>query len=69
MFWKGKCFGSATVGPKGEIVIPAQARRAFGIARGDKLLVFGRAAAPRPQAQAPCSAGRSAGLSVNTLGG
>lgn len=42
VFWKGKCFGSATVGPKGEIVIPAEARKEFGISRGQKLLLFGR---------------------------
>lgn len=42
MFWRDKCFGSATVGPKGEIVIPAEARKEFGISRGQKLLLFGR---------------------------
>lgn len=35
------CFyGSATVGDRGQIVIPAQARSALGIKPGDKLLVF-----------------------------
>lgn len=33
-------FGSATVGERGQIVIPAQARTALGIKPGDKLLVF-----------------------------
>ena len=42
MFWKGDCFGSATVGEKGQFVIPAPARRKLGIEKGDKLLVFGR---------------------------
>ena len=42
MFWKGGCFGSATVGEKGQVVIPAEARRKLGIQKGDKLLVFGR---------------------------
>ena len=42
MFRKGKCFGSSNVGAKGEIVIPAEARREFGIEKGDKMLVFGR---------------------------
>ena len=41
MFWKDKCFGSVSVGPRGEVVIPAEARRDFGIQRGDKFLVFG----------------------------
>ena len=42
MFWKGGCFGSATVGEKGQVVIPAEARRKLGIQKGDKLLVFGQ---------------------------
>ncbi|RJQ47713.1 MAG: AbrB/MazE/SpoVT family DNA-binding domain-containing protein [Gaiellales bacterium] len=33
-------FGSATVGERGQIVIPADARDAFGIRPGDKLLIF-----------------------------
>lgn len=41
MFWKGKCYGAASLGPKGDIVIPAAARKEFGFDRGDKLLVFG----------------------------
>jgi AbrB family looped-hinge helix DNA binding protein len=41
MFWRGGCFGSATVGAKGQLVIPAQARKNKGIKPGDKLLVFG----------------------------
>jgi len=39
---KGKKFyGSVTVSERGQIVIPAEARRDFGIEVGDKLLVFG----------------------------
>ena len=41
MFWRGGCFGSATVGAKGQVVIPAEARKNKGISKGDKLLVFG----------------------------
>lgn len=33
--------GSATVGEKGQIVIPAEARAALQIEKGEKLLVFG----------------------------
>ena len=35
-----KCFGSATVGLKGQVVIPANARKELGINNGDTLLVF-----------------------------
>lgn len=39
---EGKRFyGSITVSDRGQIVIPAEARRDFGIEVGDKLLVFG----------------------------
>jgi len=37
----GKCFGSTTVGPRGQLVIPVEARRELGIDVGTKLLVFG----------------------------
>jgi len=38
---KGKKFyGSVTVSERGQIVIPSEARRDFGIEVGDKLLVF-----------------------------
>ena len=34
-------YGAITVSERGQIVIPAAARRDFGIKVGDKLLVFG----------------------------
>lgn len=34
-------FGAVTVGDKGQIVIPAQARNVFNIKPGDKLMVLG----------------------------
>lgn len=34
-------YGAITVSDRGQIVIPARARRDFGIEVGDKLLVFG----------------------------
>ena len=33
-------YGSVTVGERGQVVIPADARKAFGIEPGHKLLVF-----------------------------
>lgn len=39
---KGKhIFGVATVGEKGQIVIPARARKVFEIAPGDQLVILG----------------------------
>ncbi|WP_416390183.1 AbrB/MazE/SpoVT family DNA-binding domain-containing protein [Terrisporobacter petrolearius] len=39
---KGKYFfGSVTVGERGQIVIPKEARKLFDINTGDKLLVLG----------------------------
>ena len=39
---KGKhLFGVVTVGDKGQIVIPAKARKTFGISAGDQLVVLG----------------------------
>ena len=35
-----KCFGSVTVGPRGQVVIPANARKELGIEAGTTLLVF-----------------------------
>ena len=34
-------YGAVTVGERGQVVIPAQARRDHGIAPGDKLIVLG----------------------------
>ncbi len=36
----GKFLGSATVGEKGQIVIPAEAREKLDIEPGEKLLIF-----------------------------
>lgn len=33
-------FGSVTVGERGQVVIPAEARKRAGISPGDKVLVF-----------------------------
>lgn len=38
---KGKYAWSATVGEKGQIVIPRQARELFGIKPGDTLIILG----------------------------
>lgn len=37
---KSEVYGTVTVGEKGQIVIPAQLRKAFNIKTGDKLIVF-----------------------------
>ncbi|MBN1367430.1 MAG: AbrB/MazE/SpoVT family DNA-binding domain-containing protein [Dehalococcoidales bacterium] len=36
-----KFYGSVTVSERGQVVIPADARKDFDIGTGDKLLVFG----------------------------
>lgn len=36
-----KFYGTATVGERGQVVIPADARRALKLKPGEKLLVFG----------------------------
>lgn len=36
----GKCYGTTTVSERGQMVIPADARRELGIECGTKLLVF-----------------------------
>ncbi|MFP3903309.1 MAG: AbrB/MazE/SpoVT family DNA-binding domain-containing protein [Armatimonadota bacterium] len=38
--------GTVTVGERGQVVIPAEARNRFGISAGDKLLVFGHSGGP-----------------------
>jgi AbrB family looped-hinge helix DNA binding protein len=35
-------FGSVTVGDSGQVVIPKEAREAYGIQPGEKLIVFGK---------------------------
>lgn len=34
-------YGSTTLGEKGQVVIPAEAREALSLEKGEKLLVFG----------------------------
>jgi AbrB family looped-hinge helix DNA binding protein len=36
-----KLYGSATIGERGQLVIPAEARKSLGIEMGSKVLVFG----------------------------
>lgn len=38
---EGQFYGTATVGEKGQIVIPQEARKNLKLKKGDKLLVFG----------------------------
>ena len=38
-----KCYGTASIGRQGQIVIPAEARRDMALDTRDKLLVFGAA--------------------------
>ncbi|MEO5950593.1 MAG: AbrB/MazE/SpoVT family DNA-binding domain-containing protein [Candidatus Saccharimonadales bacterium] len=38
-----KLYGTATVGTKGQVVIPAEARESMGIEPGDRLYVVGSA--------------------------
>lgn len=40
---KRDLYGITTVGEKGQVVIPAEARRSMGLKKGDKLVVFGKA--------------------------
>ena len=42
MFHKPEFYGSATVGERGQIVLPAELRKKVGIKAGDKLLVLGK---------------------------
>ena len=39
--YKKKLYGTATVGTKGQVVIPADAREELGIETGDRLYVVG----------------------------
>ena len=36
----GKCFGSAVIGPRGQLVVPIEARRELGMDTGTRLLAF-----------------------------
>lgn len=38
--WDDHFFGAVTVGERGQVVIPAEARKEFGIEPGDKLLIM-----------------------------
>lgn len=40
--FKGRTFGAVTVGERGQLVIPAQLRRALKIRSGDQLMVFAK---------------------------
>jgi AbrB family looped-hinge helix DNA binding protein len=37
----GRCYGTAVLGPRGQVVIPVDARKELGIDAGSRLLVFG----------------------------
>jgi bifunctional DNA-binding transcriptional regulator/antitoxin component of YhaV-PrlF toxin-antitoxin module len=37
----GRCFGTAVLGPRGQLVIPMEARKELDIDTGNKFLVFG----------------------------
>jgi len=37
----GKCFGTTVLGPRGQLVIPLEARKELGMDTGNKFLVFG----------------------------
>ena len=39
---QNRVFGTAKVGERGQIVIPQEARRFFGISPGDTLLILGK---------------------------
>ena len=41
---KNRVFGTARVGDRGQIVIPQEARRFYGISPGDTLLILGNKA-------------------------
>lgn len=41
-FFKGKVYGAATVGERGQFVIPAGLRKDLGIKTGDRLIIFAK---------------------------
>ncbi len=40
VWFENRCLGSTTVGPRGQVVIPVNARKEMGIDAGTTLLVF-----------------------------
>ena len=40
--FKGKTYGAVTVGERGQLVIPAELRKALNIKSGDQLMVFAK---------------------------
>jgi len=40
--FKGKVYGTVTVGERGQLVIPAQLRKILNIKSGDQLMVFAK---------------------------
>jgi len=40
--FRGKAYGAATVGERGQIVIPADLRKALRIRSGDKIMIFAK---------------------------
>ncbi|MFH0771041.1 MAG: AbrB/MazE/SpoVT family DNA-binding domain-containing protein [Candidatus Omnitrophota bacterium] len=40
--FKGKVYGAVTVGERGQLVIPAELRKALNIKSGDQLMVFAK---------------------------
>ena len=40
--FKGKAYGSVTVGERGQVVIPAEIRNSLKIKSGDQLMVFAK---------------------------
>lgn len=38
---RSKLYGSATIGERGQLVVPAEARKGLGLEMGNKVLVFG----------------------------
>ena len=41
-----KMYGAVTVGERGQVVIPAQIRKLFGLKSGEKLIVFAKPGGP-----------------------
>jgi len=40
--FKGRAYGAVTVGERGQLVIPAEIRKALNIKSGDQLMVFAK---------------------------